>query len=213
MIKLPVLLLLHEGPFLEIPVRKQVFLPCRLDGWFERQHEYMLPSHAQGQLIGGKGLSEAHLGIPEEMSSKSLIGFVGSKRPEICRSLSDRLFLFGSHLEVQGTLQECNLIVPHCLDSLFHLSRTASEPFSPWILNVRIKEYLMYSLVAEHRTILAHGRPNEFHFPRLSGNKRRIMFFHPHVNTASRKAHFEHTGIACVGIGIDDRPFRHWMLK
>ena len=79
MIKLPVLLLLHEGPFLEILVRKQVFLPCRLDGWFERQHEYMLPSHAQGQLIGREGLAKSHLGIPEEVGGKAFVGFVGRK--------------------------------------------------------------------------------------------------------------------------------------
>ena len=213
MVKLPVLLFLNEGPVLEVLVCQQVFLPCRLDGWFECQHEDMLPSHAQCQLIGSKGLAEAHLGVPKEVGGKSLVGFVGSKRLEILRCLSDSLFLLRAHLEVQCALQECCLVVSHSFYCLHHLFCAACKPLSLWVRDVCTTEHPVYCLVAEHRTILAHGWTYEFHFPRLSGNKRRIVFFHPHFDIASGKAHFEHTGIACVGIGIYDRPLRHLFLE
>ena len=213
MVKLPVLLFLNEGPVLEVLVREQVFLPCSLYCRFERQYEYMFPSHAQGQLIGSEGLAEAHLGIPKEVGGKSLVGFVGSKRLEILGSLLYSLLLLRAHLEVQGALQECCLVVSHSFYCLHHLFCAACKPLSLWVRDVCTTEHPVYCLVAEHRTILAHGCAYEFHLPRLSGDKRRIVFFHPHFDIAGGKAHFEHTGIACVGIGVYDRPFRHLFLK
>ena len=64
MVELAVLLLLAELPALEVLVRQEVFLPSRLDGRLEGQHQHLRPPHLAGKLIGGEGLAEAHLGIP-----------------------------------------------------------------------------------------------------------------------------------------------------
>ena len=99
-IKGSVLLLLHKDPILEILVREQIFFPCALYRRLEGQHQHMLPAHPQGQLIGGEGLSEAHLGIPEKVGGQSSVGWVGSKRLKVSSSLTDSLLLLRSHLEV-----------------------------------------------------------------------------------------------------------------
>ena len=44
----------------------QVRLPRILDGGFEGHHEDALGAELLGELVGGEGLAEAHLRVPEE---------------------------------------------------------------------------------------------------------------------------------------------------
>jgi hypothetical protein len=47
-------------------VRLQVGLPGVLDGGLEGHHQHALGAELLGELVGGEGLAEAHLGVPEE---------------------------------------------------------------------------------------------------------------------------------------------------
>lgn len=57
----------HELPALEVNVALEIFLPGGLDRRFESEDEHALHVHALGELVGGKRLTEAHLGIPEKL--------------------------------------------------------------------------------------------------------------------------------------------------
>ncbi len=50
-----------------VHMRAQVFLPDALHDGLESQHKNLLPAHTFSQLIGGKGLAEAHVGVAQEV--------------------------------------------------------------------------------------------------------------------------------------------------
>ena len=133
----------------------------------------MFPPHAQCELIGSESLAKSHLGVPKEVGGKAFVRLVGSKRLELICCLRHSFLLFWPHLEILRALKHSCFVVLYCLDSPFHLSCTTSEPLTFWILDVCAAKHPVHSLVAEHRTVLAHGRAYEFHLPRLSRNKRR----------------------------------------
>jgi hypothetical protein len=56
-----------ELPALEVDVRGEVLLPSRLDGGLEGENETRREAHVLGELVGGEGLAEAHLRVPEEL--------------------------------------------------------------------------------------------------------------------------------------------------
>ena len=53
-------------PAVEVGVGLEVRLPGILHGGLERDHEHPLGAELLGELIGGEGLAEAHLRVPQE---------------------------------------------------------------------------------------------------------------------------------------------------
>ena len=51
-------------PALEINMGFQILFPRGLHRRFEGQHQHFAPPHFLGELIGGKGLAEAHFCVP-----------------------------------------------------------------------------------------------------------------------------------------------------
>ena len=84
---------------------QQVVAPRVLHGGFEGEHQHPFGAHAFGELVGGEGLAEAHLGVPQVMAWAVRLLFV--HLGEVVGGLSHRLRLLIAHLVVE---------VAHCLD-------------------------------------------------------------------------------------------------
>ena len=62
-------------PAFKVHVACQVFMPSVLHGRFEGHDQHTFCTHAFGELVGGKGLAEAHLGVPQETRDRIRILF------------------------------------------------------------------------------------------------------------------------------------------
>ena len=91
-----------ELPALKIHVRQQILAPCSLYRRFEGEDQHTLHSHFLCQLIGRKGLAEAHLGVPEEFRRSAAAFLIG--RFEILHGHIHGVFLLRTHGEGLCTL-------------------------------------------------------------------------------------------------------------
>ena len=92
-----------ELPALEVHMRHQILAPRRLDGRLECQHEDALRPEPFGELIGGEGLAEAHLRVPQELR-RSPDALLHRRALVIANGLLDRGALLRTHLEVKRSL-------------------------------------------------------------------------------------------------------------
>ncbi len=157
-VELPVILLLAELPTSEVLVGQQVLLPGGLDGRLECEDKDFRPAHPECKLVSGECLAEAHLGVPEEVRGQSLVGRVFPERTEIECCFLNGPFLFRTHLEVLGPVN--NPVIPRhggC-DGLLDRSHITDAPFPFWIRNMPVPEYVADKVVIEPGPVLAHGR-------------------------------------------------------
>jgi hypothetical protein len=87
----------HVLPAVEVHVRLQVRLPGILDGRLEGHHQHPLGAQLPGELVGGEGLAEAHLGVPEE--ARHGVHVLLPDGVEVGVGLVHRLGLLGAHGE------------------------------------------------------------------------------------------------------------------
>ena len=113
-------------PAFKVHVACQVFTPGVLDGRFEGHHQHAFGAHAFGELVGGEGLAEAHLRVPQEARDRTRIFFPDGV--VIGKSLFDSTGLLGAHRE--GLVALARVLHPGAQfrDSSEHISRLAAHP-------------------------------------------------------------------------------------
>jgi hypothetical protein len=84
-------------PAVEVDVGFEVGLPGILHGGLERHHQHPLGAELLGELVGGEGLAEAHLRVPEE--ARDGVHVLLPDGVEVGVRLFDRLGLLPPHRE------------------------------------------------------------------------------------------------------------------
>ena len=84
-------------PAVEVDVGFEVGLPGVLDGGLEGHHEHALGAELLGELVGGEGLAEAHLRVPEE--ARDGVHVLLPDRVEVGVRLVHGLGLLAAHRE------------------------------------------------------------------------------------------------------------------
>jgi hypothetical protein len=84
-------------PAVEVGVRLQVGLPGVLHGGLEGHHEDALRAEPLCELVGGEGLPEAHLGVPQEPRHR--LGILGPDRLVVALGLVHGAGLLRAHRE------------------------------------------------------------------------------------------------------------------
>ena len=87
-------------PAVEVHMTFKVRLPRIFHRRLEGQHQHPLGAKLLRELVGGEGLAEAHLRVPQETRDGMLI--LRPDRVEIIERLVDRLGLFTAHLKSSG---------------------------------------------------------------------------------------------------------------
>ena len=146
-----------ELPALEIHVALQVLFPGALHRRLEGQHQHLAPAHLLRQLIGGEGLAETHLGVPEEVRRLVPVAPLLAPTGEVGRRLLDRRFLLRPHLEIQRPVLLVQLAGPHGDDGRLDLGNRATEPLAFRVLDAVDPQHPVNVMVGEHRPVIAHG--------------------------------------------------------
>ena len=115
-----------ELPSLEVDVRGEVLLPCRLHRRLEGQHQNTPEPHVLGELVGGEGLPKAHLGVPQELGrARAALALDGA---EVHLGFFHRRRLLGSHPEVARAPLDVLRSVAHGDVRGSHILDGAAEP-------------------------------------------------------------------------------------
>ena len=78
---------------------QQVIAPRVFHGRLKGEHQHTLSPHAFGELVGGEGLAEAHLGVPQVVTGA--VGLLFVHPGEVVGGLSHRLRLLIAHLVIE----------------------------------------------------------------------------------------------------------------
>ena len=164
-------------------MRGEVLLPRRLHRRLEGQHEHAPEPHVLGELVGGEGLPEAHLGVPEELG-RTCAAFA-LDGAEVLLGLLHRCLLLGSHREVaRAPLDVCRSVAhgdvscPHVLDGAAEPLRLLAVAVLQAMEAVRL-EVRMNVMVHERGAISAHRRLDEHDLIGLLARlERRIVLMH-----------------------------------
>ena len=197
----------HELPALEVHVGLEVGLPGVLDGGLEREHEQTLHAHALGELVGGEGRAEAHLGVPEERGLVVRAGLLAAL--EVGLRLLDGLLLLGAHVEVLGAQGLVVAAVAHLKPGVAHVVGRAAEPLAARPCEAVLLKALMDVVVGERGAVGAHGALGKHD---LVGQARarlgdRKLLRHAPLDVVLGEAHLEQTRVVgvLVAVGVDRR--------
>ena len=91
-------------PSVEVSMRFEVALPCIFDSGLECDDEYAFSTELFGELVGGEGFAEAHLGVPKESRNGVLVFIPDGVKVGV--SFVDRFGLFAAHGE-GGVMGAC----------------------------------------------------------------------------------------------------------
>ena len=125
----------------------QVLTPGILHGGLEGEHEHTLHVHAARELVGGEGLAEAHLGVPEELGRVAVAGLLAGT--EVRLRLVDGIELLGAHGEVLGALALIAGAVANLQPGVANVGRCAAEPFAAYVLKAVGGKALVDSVIHE----------------------------------------------------------------
>ena len=149
-----------ELPAFKVNMRNQIFTPGRFNRWLECQHQNLREPHFLGQLIGGEGLPEAHLCIPQELRCVSRICFLCVLEIAFCPHNST--LLLRTHLEGPGTGSLCPDAGLQFNDGSLHVTNGTVVPLVI-VRNIQLLEAFAFKdrvniVIHEDGSILAHGR-------------------------------------------------------
>ena len=184
----------------------QILPPCGFDGRLEGEDENPLKAHFLCQLIGGKGLAEAHFGVPEELGDAG--GGFQLGGAEIGDRFQNGVFLLGTHPEVMDTLF---FVVGPGLDrdpGSPDIVDGAAEPFAVGIAEAVPSQIPVNIVICEGAAVLVHGGFLENDFIGLAARPDgRILLRDTFFHIALGIADLQHPLIqrVVVRIGIDHR--------
>lgn len=178
-----------ELPSLEVDVRGEVLLPRRLHRRLEGQHQNTSEPHVLGELVGGEGLPEAHLGVPQELwRSCAALALDGA---EVLLGLLHRRRLLRPHPEVARAPLDVRRSVAHGDVRGFHVVDGAAEPLRLLAVTVLqaveavCLEVRVNVMVHERGAISAHRRLDEHDLiGLLAGLERRVVLVHAFVDSS-----------------------------
>ena len=201
-----------ELPALEVHVRGQVLLPRGLHGRLEGEDQHAPKAHVLGELVGGEGLAEAHLGVPQELGGARPA--LGGEGPEVLLRLVDRGLLLRPHLEVARAPLRVVHAIPHCDVGCPHVVNAAAEPLR--VLAVAVAhallamphQVLVHLVVREGRAVGPHCRLHEDDLVRfLSRLQRGVVLVHALFDGARGVSHLEEAlelAVLWFAVGVDD---------
>ena len=151
-----------ELPSLKIHVRQQILTPCGLHRRFEGEDQHTLHAHFLCQLIGRKGLAEAHLGVPQEFRRSAAAFLIG--RFEILHGHIHGVFLLRTHGEGLCTLFDIFRTGLNGHNSGLHVVQRAFEPLIAVLTGVQLLfafcfQNSMDVMVGEAAAVIFHGGP------------------------------------------------------
>ena len=205
-----------ELPAFKIHVRQQIFTPCGLHRRFEGEDQHTLHAHFLCQLIGRKGLAEAHLGVPQEFRRSAAAFLIG--RFEILHGHIHGVFLLRTHGEGLCTLLNIFRTGLNGHNSGLHVVQRAFEPLVAVLNGVQLLFALCFQngvdvMVSEAAAVIFHGGPLAENAVRHGGGM--DLFFYAGLNVTLGIADLD---IALMGghtyefIGIYRR-VRFWPLR
>ena len=196
-----------ELPPVKVDVTLEVGLPRVLDRGLEGQHEHATHVHPLGELVGGKGLAKAHLGVPEELGR-----VVASRKlaaPEVRHGLLDGVALLGAHPKVLGATILVVAAVADLEPGVAHVIDRAAEPLSSNVLDAVGPQPPMEVMIREGRAVGAHRGLREHDLVRLSLPRlnHRELLGHAPLDVVLREADLEQARMLDIDvtIGVDLR--------
>lgn len=183
----------------------EICLPRILHGGLEGHHERARGPEFPGELIGGEGLAEAHLRVPQE--ARDGVHVLLPDGVEVAVSLFHGGALLGAHRERLGV--RAGELLPGAQlgeDGLQVLDR-AAHPFQFGVLETLLGEGGPYIVVGKHRAVVALGILIEFDLVVLDrGGLELLGDALPHVPRGL--AHLKQTLVRLIGnrVGVDAGP-------
>ena len=181
----------NELPAVEIDVCHQVFFPSLSNGWLEGQHQDACPLHSLCQLIGGEGLSEAHLAVPEKV--RCAAPFLGIALEVGFRFIYRPLLLL-PHSEGLVAMPGNILAFPYGNYCRPYLLRRATIPFALYVFAAHLHQSAMHVVVEERSAVLPH-RALLYQYPvgRLAWADNVVLLAHTFLHSNRRIAHLQNT--------------------
>ena len=190
----------------EVGMVFQIGLPRGLHGRFEGQNQHAPPAHALGQLVGGKGLAEAHLGVPQEVGR--LVRLLLVEGLKVFGRLGHRLGLLRPHDEVERAILGLRSSLAQGQHRRPHLGHVALEPLPVGIADAPLPQLGMHVAVGEGRAVVAHGRLLQHDaVGRRPGFDDGILLGHPVADVDGGVTHLEQPVVLRIGVpvGVDFR--------
>ena len=119
-------------PPVEVHMGFQVRLPGILHGGLEGENQHPFGPEFFGELIGGEGLAETHLGIPEEARNRFLV--LCPDRLIVGVGFLDRIRLFPPHRKILVMRAGEFLATAQPGQNCPHVLHRAAHPFQPVLL-------------------------------------------------------------------------------
>ena len=152
-------LLAVEAPASEVLVR-EVVTPGLLDGWLVGEHEDAGPAHLLGQLVGGEGLTETHLGVPQVVGRLTRLGL--GVRAQVGGGLLNSAGLLGAGLEVRHRPGRGKVLsLAHRLDGGGHLVLGRLEPLAGDVVVAGLLQGGVHLIVSEDAPVVGDSGLNE----------------------------------------------------
>jgi len=184
-------------------VGQHVLPPGGFHRGLEGEDQHPAKAQLPGQLVGGEGLAEAHLAVPQELGHPARA--LGVHRAVVGGGQVHGLLLLGAHFEGPGAVFRVQRAAAHGDHRGPHVVHPAAEPLAAGGLHALAPKHGVNVPVREGAAVRVHGAlPEEYavgDLPvRALGG---VLLGHPPVHVHRREAHLQAARIGHVGIGVD----------
>ena len=194
-----------ELPTLKIHMGHQVLAPGGLHGGLEGQNQHPGKAHLFRQLIGGKGLAEAHFGVPQKLGRAVGAFLIG--RAVVGHSAVHSLRLFRAHGESLGAVFYIVGAAAHGHNGGPHLLHRTAEPLAAHALYALAFQHTVDIVVVKAAAVRVHGALPQYNavghaaVRPLGG----VLLRHALVHIHGGVAHFQQATVLGVGVlvGVD----------
>ncbi len=192
-------------PAVEVHVGFKVGLPRILDRGLEGHHQHPLGAELLGQLVGGEGLAEAHLRVPEE--ARDGVHVLRPDRMEVVVRLVHGLGLLPAHRE--GLVMRAGELLAGAEfgEHGLHIGDRAAHPFQFGVLEALPDERRAHLVIGEERAIVTLGGLVQLDLVVLDGGGLELLG-DALLHVARGLPHLEEALVRLVvnGVGVDARP-------
>ena len=192
-------------PAVEVHVGFEVGLPRILHGGLEGHHQHALGAELLGELVGGEGLAEAHLRVPQE--ARDGVHVLLPDRVEVGVRLVHRLGLLAAHRE--GLVMRAGELLPGAQlgEHGLHVRDRAAHPLQLGVREALPDERRAHLVVGEDGAVVALGGLVQFDRVVLDRGGLELLG-DALLHVARRLADLEETLVRLVvdRVGVDARP-------